>query len=915
VTYTHPEAFWLLATLPVVWAFAALARRTHARWRLGAATLLRSLAIALAVAALAQPRTQGRSDAVSVVYAIDVSRSVSPGFLARALDGIRAGNEQHRPAEVRYVVFADRAKVVASLDEVPRVAVSLSSSPVDAIGQTDTDIEQALRTATGSFGAVGARRLVLISDGNQTRGDLWRMLPRLQSDQVRVFTVPAEPAVAVDAWVDAIEVPDGVRQQSPAAIVVKVHALTAMRAQVRLASGARPLGTMQVSLQPGENGIAFDVALPTAGATALRATVRAEGDLFAGNDAFETSVQVGPRPRVLYVEGVPESARHLADALRTHHIDVTVVGPDDLPREMSSVAAFDAVILSDVLAQSLDGKTSARLEAFVRDEGGGFVFVAGESTHGEDGLAGSVLERLLPVRFEARRKKRDLDLVLLIDRSHSMRGRKLELAKTAALSTLDLLEARHRLAVVAFDSQPHEVVPLAPVGNKRRAEDLVASMTARGQTSIHPALVEARRLLRDSTATTKHVILLSDGITAQPVAGGAGTPNAQEIQALIQKGREEAMRRDGVAVPQADAAAPVPEPGAIEVLVAELAEAKITVSTVALGDKPNLGLMGDIAAIGGGRAYVAGSDAEIPGLFVAETRRLLGESLVETAFQPVVAHRVALLDGIDFPGGPPLRGMVAVRAKTFADVLLQGPKDHPLLVTTHYGLGRTVAFLSDAKNRWAADWIGWDGYGRLWAQVVRDAARPFGDDGLSLRVTRSGGEAVVELRALGPDRRHRNGLAPLVRVTDPRGGSAMLALQQVAPGRYAAQRPLEAGRSQPYRFDLAEGGGLTRADVRAAGSRAIAYPWSDEFRALPPDLDTLRALGEATGGGFAPTAADIHDIRGDGTRVARALWPWCVSGSLLAYLLDLVVRRAPGRGATSPGPAVMRAAMTDRPSA
>lgn len=893
MTFTHPEAFWLLAAVPVVWVLAALARRNHTRWRLGISALLRSVAIALAVLALAQPRIQARSDAVSVVYAIDVSRSVSPTFLARALDGIRAGDALHRPAETRYVVFADRAKVVGSIDEVPTVAVSSSEAPHDAIGQTATDIEQALRTATASFGAAGAHRLVLVSDGRQTRGDLWRMLPRLQAEKVRVFTVPAESAVAVDAWVDAIMVPDGVRQQAPVAIVVRVHALTAMRAQVRLVSGARQLGTSQVLLRPGDNGIAFDVALPTAGSTNLQATVRADGDLFPGNDSLGVNVIVGPRPRVLYVEGVPESARHLADALRTHHIDVSVIGPDVLPREVSAIADFDAVILSDVWAQSLDTATAGRLETFVRDEGGGLVFVAGESTHGQDGLAGSALERLLPVRFEARRKKRDLDLVLLIDRSHSMRGRKLELAKTAALSTLDLLEARHRLAVVAFDSQPHEVVPLAPVGNKRRAEDLIASMTARGQTSIHPALAEARRLLRDSTATTKHIILLSDGITAQPLGSGSGTPNAQEIQALIQKGREEAMRRDGIAVPRPDSGEPLPEPGAIETLVAELAEAKITVSTVALGEKPNLALMGDIAAIGGGRAYVAGSDAEIPGLFVAETRRLLGESLVETAFQPVVAHRVAMLEGIDFPGGPPLRGMVAARAKGFADVLLQGPKEQPLLVTTHYGLGRTVAFLSDAKNRWAADWIGWDGYGRLWAQVVRDAMRVAADDALSLHVTRTGGEAVVELRALGPDRRHRNGLSPVVRVVDPDGGSTMLPLRQVAPGRYSAERSLEAGHAQPWQFELAAGGGIARADVEAVATRSIAYPWSDEFRAVPPDLDALHALSEATGGVFAPTAEDIHEIRGDGTWVARALWPWCVVGSLAVFLIELAVRRAP----------------------
>ena len=891
MTLAHPQALWWLATLPVAWLLAFSARRDHLPRRLVVATVLRSIVVVLLLFAAAQPRVSGRGDGVSVVYALDVSRSVSPEFLNRSLDWIRTIDARHRPAEARVLVFADRPQRVASVDDVASVAVS-SSERADVLSQGATDIEQALRAATAGFGAGHERRLVLVTDGVQTRGDLWRMLPRLQAEHVRVFTVPAAPAVERDAWIDAIVVPPGVRRHEPVTVHVKVHALGAMPARIRLASGTRRLGAANVTLGPGANDIAFETALTEVGETTLTATVRADGDRFEGNDTLAASIDVGPPPRVLYVEGVPESAHHLADALRAHHIDVTVAAPDALASGASPLAGFDAVILSDVFVQSLDAQAAAAIERFVRDTGGGLIFAAGESTYGQEGFAGSALERLLPVRFEGRRKRRDLDLVLLIDRSHSMRGRKLELAKTAALSTLDLLEDRHRLAVVAFDAKPHEVVPLAPVGNKRRAEDLIASMTARGQTSIHPAFVEAQRILATSTATTKHIILLSDGVTAQPPTGGE-LPDAQALHALIQKGREDAMRRDGIAVPRTEAADPLPEPGAIEALVAALAEAKITVSTVAIGDKPNLGLMGDIAAIGRGRGYVARNDAEIPGLFVTETRRLLGESIVEASFRPVAVHRAPALAGLDFANGPPLRGLVVARPKTFADVLLRAPKDLPLLVTTHYGLGKSTAFLSDVKNRWSADWIGWDGYGRFWAQVVRDAMRRRDDGDLALHVFRAGGDAAIELHARDADQGFRNGLSPVARVTAPDGRASTIVLRPVAPGRYAAHLPIEAGHVQPYRFELLAGSGLTGADVRAAGHRSLAYAWSDEFRVVPPDLATLRALATLTGGGFAPTAADIFALHGDAERTPRPLWPWCVAAALGVFLLDILWRRAP----------------------
>ena len=896
MTLVHAQALWLLLLLPVVWALAWHDRARHAGRRLFGATVLRTVAVSLVVVAVAQPRIAERSQAVSVVYAIDVSRSVSSAFLTRTLAWIRSINARHQPAEARYVVFADHAKLVESLDEVAAVAVSSGdrSAASGAIAQGVTDLEEALRTAAFGFASPHARRLVLVTDGNPTRGDLWRMLPRLQAESIRVYTVPAAVAVERDAWVEEIAVPPGVRQHEPVTVRVSVRSLTPMAARVQLDSGKRRLGVVSLTLAAGHNEVAFDTALSEPEATALTASIRAADDRFAGNDTLTEIVQVGAAPRVLYVEGLPESAHYLADALRAHHIDVVVASAESLATDLSTLGRADAVILSDVLMPSVEGRTGRALETFVREQGGGLVFVAGESTYGEDGFAGSALEKVLPIRFEAKRKRRDLDLVLLIDRSHSMRGRKLELAKTAALSTLDLLEARHRLAVVAFDSRPHEVVPLAPVGNKRRAEDLISSMTARGQTSLYPALVEARRLLAGSKASTRHVILLSDGITLQPPPSTTESPNAQEIHATIMRGREETMRRDGITPPKIDAPDALPEPGAIETLVAELALEKVTVSTVALGDKPNLPLMKDIAAIGRGKGYVATSDAEIPGLFVTETRRLLGESLVEEPFKPTVVRRAAALSGVDFGAGPALRGMVAARPKAFADVILQGPKEKPLFVTTHSGLGKTVAFLSDVKNRWSADWLGWPGYGRFWAQVVRDTIPRHTDGELTLRVTRAGQEAAVALQALDAEHGYRSGLAPRLRVTDPAGVEAILPLRPAAPGQYAARMPIEAGRSTPYRFELVGGGGLSPAEVRAVGSRSLTYAWSDEFRALPPDVVTLKALSEQTGGVFEPKAADIFAEHGDGQWTWVPLWPGLLATALALFLLDILWRRAPG---------------------
>ncbi len=909
------SAGWLLllAAVPLFWLLAWRNRTGAGRGRMIGATALRSLVLAAIVVALLRPVFHRTSEEVSVLYALDVSSSVSRRFLDEALEWIARVDKEHKPAQSRFVVFADRAKLLNSLADVRALKLAAEDgapSRNDLIHQGATNLEDGLLTALPGFDQGLAKRVVLVSDGNQTEGDVWRAMLRLQAEGVRVFAMPAAVSVDSDAWVEAIVVPEGVREQAEVEVEAQVFSRLPVPARVDLIIGERPVASRSVKLSSGVNRISLHVRLPRAGAQNLTVRVSADGDQFPGNDALTEEVFVQPRPHVLYVEGGTHGTSYLADALTAQGMRVSVIKAERLSDDPQLLEDKDVVILSDVRAENMTGDAARRLQGFVRDRGGGLIFVAGENTYGEEGFANSEVERLLPVKFEAKRKRQDLDLVLLLDRSASMRSGKIESAKSAAIATVELLDEEQGLAVLAFDSQPQQVVPLAPVGDKRRAKELISRMTSSGQTNIYNALLEAQRLLADSQAEIKHIILLSDGYTAR-------APAVTRERGSGSRGRVRTAG-DGVR-PDPDE----PLANGFRGIVAELAAANITLSTVVLGEGYDLEFMSTIAKWGHGKSYLAHSDNETPGLFVGDIRRVRGDSIVEEPFRPLVKARSPAIAGVDFATGPELKGYVESKPKGFSDVLLEAKKDLPLLAETHYGLGKTVVFLSDAKDRWAVDWLRWPGYATFWAQVVRDSARRDSGEGLSWGVTREGRDALIHFTALGDGGSFRDGLWPQVRITGPNGRSTETALRQVAPGQYRTRVPLAAASSVPWRFELLPGPGVSAADVARAGSRRLFYSYSDEYRLLPANLPLLRTLSEQTGGSLAPTADEIFKPRGDGGVISVPLWPYCAGAALLLFLLDILVRRVPWRvrrarriegGVSGPPPAQLRPSEKARPA-
>ena len=103
-------------------------------------------------------------------------------------------------------------------------------------------------------------------------------------------------------------------------------------------------------------------------------------------------------------------------------------------------------------------------------------------------------------------------LQVVLDRSGSMGGDRLDGAKTALLGLVDRLDPSDNLGVVAFDNAVQIVVPAGPLTNKAAVKAAIAAVEAGGSTDLSAGylrgLQEAQRVAGPTGAT---VLLISDG--------------------------------------------------------------------------------------------------------------------------------------------------------------------------------------------------------------------------------------------------------------------------------------------------------------------------------------------------------------------------------------------------------------------
>ncbi len=859
IEIARPWMLALLFALPLLWLGM---RRSLADWtprQRRICIIVRLLLLATIVFALAGIRITRPSSEVAVIFALDGSASISADaqkasreFVAAALRSKSAGDS------AGVVGFAQTPTLLQPPIEYPQL--SDWALPENRKG---TDLGAALDFSSALFPAGQARRIVLLSDGNDTAGRANGAVSRMAAAGVEVWTVPMKNAELPEVLVERVEIPRRLKQGEPFDLVANIRSSVVTNTKVRLYQSQFLVAERELELKPGDNEFRVPGLTPDGNFVPFEVEVIPDKDTVPENNRGSAVASLRGQPRVLLVDGHSEKARPLAEALRNARIVVDLRDGRGAPKTIDDLQQFDLFILSDLSALGLSRAQMDLYCRWVQDFGGGFLMLGGESSFGVGGYFRSPIERMLPVRMEHtdRQELPTVALLVVLDRSGSMTAQvagqtKMALANQGAALALNVLGPRDYFGVLAVDTRAHVVAALAKHGAKEPVAQKILSITAGGGgIYIYTSLAESFQALRDVSARIKHVILFSD-------AADAEEKNAGEHQ--------DGAKGSGTSLE----------------LVAAMAAAKITTSVVALGSESDkdAAFLRQLAERGQGRFYLTSDATTLPQIFSTETMKVAQSSLIEEPTLAVPAGKSPLIDGIDWTQSPLLLGYNATKLKPTADVLLATERGEPLLATWRFGLGQAAAFTSDAKARWAGEWLNWPGYGKFWPQVVRGLLRKSGAAAFEVTTRENEGMLELQIDAVTPEGAFRNRLPITIAARGESEIATQVAAIQTAPGRYTASVPLPEEGSTVISVNSPElpDGGISLAHTRS-------YP--REYLASGLDESLLRAIAAQTSGRYDAKPGEVFAKSERQMPRRKDLGDYFLIAAMCLLPLDIFLRR------------------------
>ncbi|GIW96725.1 MAG: hypothetical protein KatS3mg111_0058 [Pirellulaceae bacterium] len=895
ISFEHPWLLLLLLVVPLLWWVSWRPLASLGEGRRFAALCFRSILITLIVLAIAGVQWVWISERTTVIYLLDQSDSIPRAkrevMLRLAIESVARHRREARGDRAGLIVFGREATI-----EFPPYDENLPfvQDVESYLGRTDaTNLEAALKLAAASFPEDSAKRIVIISDGNETLGSAALTARSLVDSGVGIDVVPVAQEATSEILVEKIDIPSSIRQGQPFETRIVISRYTTgndgqpIRGRLRVTRRVGPeeqtILDQPVTLERDVNVFPIQDTIQQAAGYMYRAEFVPDDpadDALQQNNRADAFTFVRGKGRVLLIEdwATPGEYAALIESLRRSEIEVEVRGSNRLFTSLAELQAYDAIILAGVPRSS--GDDAASIASFSDEQidmlvtnteqfGCGLLMIGGPLAFGAGGWANTALEKAMPVDFQIKNKRVEAvgALAMILHASEIAQGNYWQ--KRIGQAALEVLGPMDYCGVLQYSMTGdswlwNNPVGLSRVGPNRQAMiNRLRRMTPGDMPAFQPSMQMALRSLIQVPASVKHMIIISDGDPTPPSPG----------------------------------------------ILVQFRTNNIKISTVAVGAHGPAGhaTLQGIATATGGNYYKASNPTALPKIFQREAMRV-SRPLVyepEDGVSPQVAYPHEVLQGLP-RDLPPLKGFVltTVKDSPLVQVGIRAdkpaePENQTILATWAYGLGRTAVFTSDTGFRWADQWTNWSGYDQFFSQLVRWIMRPTESDAkFTVATNTRDGRVEVVVNALDHDDQFLNFLDMQAVAVGPDLQPIPLVMRQTAPGRYVGQ--FEADTAGAYLVNIIPGPGMAPLTTGAS------VPFSDEYRLRQANLPLLEDLASLapTGGETGLLAAPLdnatfqqllsNDVYRGGLPKAMSLkdvWPYCLLVAAFCLFADVLVRR------------------------
>ena len=786
--------------------------------------VIRIIAVTMLVFAVASPYLLLPVKEEQVLFLIDRSASMA-GTEEEVLDFIEESLESKKDNHlVGIYSFASNFQTEAILSKTLEHAPKLSE--MDEVDETN--IEQALQLSSGIVDKDKAARIVLLTDGLQTKGEALESIAKMAGSKISVDVVPLSRDVAHDVAVRSFTTPQVSYQGEEQPLTAEIESTKDTTGELLLYENDQLIHREKVQLQEGKNVFTYRHKGSKEGLVKYEASIQTDEDAILENNKLTSVTIVQSAPRLLIVSNREEGSP-IADLLNPSSIQFDEVAAEELPSSLSSILKYNAIIFDNVPGHLVGEAKMGVIEQAVKNFGVGFMMVGGENSFGLGGYFKTPIERLLPVEMEVQGEHQlpSLGLVLVIDRSGSMAGMKMELAREAAVRSVELLRNGDTFGLIAFDSEPWELIETSPLKNKEEVIETILSIPPGGGTNIYPALSLAYGNLSHLKLQRKHIILLTDG---QSVASGS-------YEALIEDGKDNL----------------------------------VTLSTVAIGEDADRRLLESLSELAGGRFYDVSDATTIPSILSRETAMISRTYIEDHPFYPVI-YRSEGWNPLFEEGVPQMNAYIATTAKAASHVIAESEKGDPVLVEWQYGLGRTIAFTSDSTGAWTGDWARWDKWVDFWHTAVSRLLPNYNEIAYDIKMDRDGSFVITD---------PTNQAAFIdVAAVDELGNELEVQLEPVSASKVRAVVDAKPGL---VFFSISKGD-----DVYQAG---LTVPYSAEYDLQPADKELLKEMAEKTGGKLIEEPQEVFRAFKDQGATRQSISTILLFASLLFFFIDITLRR------------------------